>query len=200
MADLKLYDIIDLEPLRRYILTNGERRSYRRRQHFCTLSRPAQEIGLVISGGFAFSRPDYKGDRHILSLAFTDEIIGAYITPDFSRRSGFDITAMCDSEAAVVSLDAMTDYIDRELPGFRLQFTTAIATSFMLRGIAYRCESPESRYLELLRRLPHINGQMSNTAIASYLGIARETFVRMRSRLNAQIRDSDQNGDTDQSF
>ncbi|MDE7147847.1 MAG: hypothetical protein K2O20_05600, partial [Duncaniella sp.] len=93
MADLKLYDIIDLEPLRHYILTNGERRSYRRRQHFCTLSQPAQEIGLVISGGFAFSRPDYKGDRQILSLAFTGEIIGAYITPDFSRRSGFDITA-----------------------------------------------------------------------------------------------------------
>ncbi|WP_369599274.1 hypothetical protein [Duncaniella muris] len=30
--------------------------------------------------------------------------------------------------------------------------------------------------------------------------MARETFVRMRSRLNDQIRDSDQNGDTDQSF
>lgn len=83
MADLKLYDKLDLAPLREYFMNHGERRLYRARQHFITIGRTATEMGLVVSGGFAFSHPDYKGDRQILTLAFAGELVGNYITPIF---------------------------------------------------------------------------------------------------------------------
>lgn len=194
MADLKLYDTLDLTPLREYFMNCGERRLYRARQHFTTIGRTATEMGLVVSGGFAFSHPDYKGDRQILTLAFAGELIGNYITPDLSGRSGYDVTAMCESEVLVVPHSEFIATLDTLGPDFQLKFTLAIAMGFMMRGTAMRCDSPETRYRELLRRMPEINGRMSMTAIASYLGITRETFARLRNRLRTENRDSDQNG------
>ena len=194
MADLKLYDNLDLAPLREYFLTHGERRSYRRGQHFITIGRTATEMGLVVSGGFAFSHPDYKGDRQILTLAFAGELVGNYITPDLSGRAGYDATAMCESEVLVVPHSDFVARLDSIGSDFKFRFTLAIAMSFMMRATSMRCDSPETRYRELLRRMPEINGRMSMTAIASYLGITRETFARLRNRLRTENRDSDQNG------
>lgn len=189
MADLILYDNIDITPLRDYFLTEGRFRCFRRRERFCSLGMPANEMGLVLSGGFSFSHPDYKGDTQIMTLAFSGELIGAYITPGSSHISVFDVTALCDSEVAVVTLDDLISYMDNCHPGIRLHLTEAIAQGFQHRMVAYRCESPEKRYRQLLERMPEINGQMSMTAIASYLGITRETFARLRNK----IRKSGQN-------
>lgn len=194
MADLKLYDKLDLAPLREYFMNHGERRLYRARQHFITIGRTATEMGLVVSGGFAFSHPDYKGDRQILTLAFAGELVGNYITPDLSGRAGYDTTAMCESEVLVVPHSDFVAQLDSIGSDFKFRFTLAIAMSFMMRATSMRCDSPETRYCELLRRMPEINGHMSMTAIASYLGITRETFARLRNRLRTENRDSDQNG------
>lgn len=194
MADLKLYDKLDLAPLREYFMNHGERRLYRRGQHFITIGRTAAEMGLVVSGGFAFSHPDYKGDRQIMTLAFAGELVGNYITPDLSGRACYDVTAMCESEVLVVPHSDFVARLDSISSDFKFRFTLAIAMSFMMRATSMRCDSPETRYRELLRRMPEINGRMSMTAIASYLGITRETFARLRNRLRTENRDSDQNG------
>lgn len=185
MADLKIYDIFDISPLREYMLAHGRRSILKRRELFASQNELTTDIGLVISGGFSFSRPDYKGDNQILSLAFAGELIGAYISASHSSRADFDITALCTSEIAVVSIEELTDYMNRELgAAYILSFTKAIALGFMLRAIAYRCESTEERYRELLQRLPGIDNMVPMAAIASYLGITRETFARLRRKLN----------------
>lgn len=183
MSDLIIYDNFDMTHMRDYFLTRGELRRFRRRERFCTLGMPACEMGLVISGGFCFSHPDYKGATQIMTIAFSGEMIGAYVTPASSRRSVFDVTALCDSEVAVVKLDSLIAYMDSEHPGMRLHLTEAIAQGFQRRMVDYRCEPPEKRYRELLDRMPEIAGQMSMTAIASYLGITRETFARLRNKI-----------------
>lgn len=183
MADLKIYDIIDVAPVIDYLRTHGELRGYRRRELFARINSVTPELGLVMTGGFSFSHHDYKGDNQILSFALPGEIIGAYISPNNTRRSGYDVTALCDSEVLVVPHKEVIDYLDKEHPGFRMDFTTAIAVSFMQRGTSFRCDSPEARYRELLQRLPGIDSKISMTAIASYLGITRETFARLRKKL-----------------
>ena len=183
MADLKLYDIIDMTPLIDYLRLHGELRRYRRRELFTRIDSVTPEMGLVVSGGFSFSHHDYKGVDQILSFALPGEILGAYISPSNTRRSGYDVTALCDSEVLVVPREEVIDYLDKEHAGFRLDFTTAIAISFMQRATTFRCDSPEARYSELLERLPGIDSKISMTAIASYLGITRETFARLRKKL-----------------
>ena len=184
MADLKTYDIFDISPLRDFIMSHGQKQSFRRKECLVAQGAPVTKIGLVTSGAFSFSRSDYKGDHQILSLALTGEFVGAYVSANPNNRSYYNVTALCGSEVALIDLDDFTGYMDRELGiEYRLDFTKAIAVGFLLRAISYRCDSPEERYLELLNRLPGINKMISMTAIASYLGVTRETFSRMRRKL-----------------
>ena len=76
----------------------------------------------------------------------------------------------------------MFDEMEISYPGFKLMFTDAIAYGFMMRGISFRCDTLEERYQELLERIPDICNRISMSAIASYLGVSREAFARMRSR------------------
>lgn len=187
MADLLLYDIFDLSPFRNFIRSTGEKRILKKGEHFCRTDAPAPDIAVVDSGGFAFTHPDHKGDNQILSLALTDELIGAYIPMMPGHRSVLDSIALCTSRITAIPLDKAIDYMDNELhPGYRMEFTRSIAFSFMIRGMDQRCKSPEERYRELLSRMPDLPGKISMSAIASYLGITRETFARMRSRMREQ--------------
>ncbi|ANU63653.1 Crp/Fnr family transcriptional regulator [Muribaculum intestinale] len=183
MADLKLYDVFDMSPLRDYIREHGECRVYCKGECFCRIGENAPDIGVVNSGGFAFVRPDYKGDDQTCSLAFADELVGSYISMMPGRKSGFDVKALCKSEVSALALDTVVEYMDTISPDYRLRFTYAIAYAFMMRGISYRCQSVESRYVELLERMPDVKSFMSTSAIASYLGVTRETLSRMRARM-----------------
>ena len=55
MADLKLYDVFDMSPLRDYIREHGECRVYCKGECFCRIGENAPDIGVVNSGGFAFA-------------------------------------------------------------------------------------------------------------------------------------------------
>lgn len=183
MADLKLYDVFDMSPLRDYIREHGECCVYRKGECFCRIGENTPDIGVVNSGGFAFVRPDDKGDDQTCSLAFADELVGSYISMMPGRKSGFDVKALRESEVSVLALDTVVEYMDMISPDYRLRFTYAIAYAFMMRGISYRCQSVESRYVELLERMPDVMSFMSTSAIASYLGVTRETLSRMRARM-----------------
>lgn len=183
MADLKFYDVFDLSPVRNFLREKGECRTLRKGDCFCRLGMPAMEIAVVNSGGFAFIHPDYKGDDQTCSIAFTDELIGAYISMIPGRMSGFDVKALCTSEISVLPIDAVISYMDSVSPDYRLRFTYAVAYGFMVRGVSYRCDSIESRYDELLKRMPDAPNHMSTGAIASYLGVTRETLSRMKTRI-----------------
>ncbi|WP_295727833.1 hypothetical protein [uncultured Muribaculum sp.] len=182
MADLKLYDVFDLTPLRDFLRSNGEPRVFSKGECFCRFGTPSQKIGVVNSGGFAFMRPDYKGDNQTCSLAFRDELVGAYISRMPGRVAEFDVCAVCRSEISVMPVDEMIAHISDISPTYGYEFVYAIAYGFMMRAIAYRCESVDARYTELLTRVPDIHRFMSNSAIASYLGVTRETFARMRAK------------------
>ncbi|MDE5568642.1 MAG: Crp/Fnr family transcriptional regulator [Muribaculaceae bacterium] len=183
MADLKIYDLIDLTALRKLFEEHGEKRTVRKGEHFCRMEHTAKEIGLVVSGVFGFMRPDSKGRNQIISFAAHGDIVGAIISLRPTRMSAFDVVALCPAEILVVKADEIFGIMESIQPGFRLMLTDAIAYGFMMRMISFRCDKPEDRYTELLERMPKIASMIPMSAIASYLGMTREAFARLRSRL-----------------
>lgn len=183
MADLRLYDILDINPLADFVRDNGVRRTMSKGEHFASMNSPCREIGVVCSGGFAFSLPDYRGDNQILALAFAGELIGSVVAIP-GNRSFVDISALCRSEIYAVPTDVLYAEMDSgRLTVSRSELLYALAYVFMLRAASFRCDSPEMRYRELLARVRDLHGTISMTAIASYLGVTRETFARMRRRM-----------------
>lgn len=100
------------------------------------------------------------------------------------QRSAFDIQALCPSQIVTMEYDALIGYIKSTMPENTLQnLYYAIAFGLMTRGFSFRCDSPEMRYTELLQRMPDILQRVPMKVIASYLGITREHFSRMRKRM-----------------
>lgn len=185
MGDMVIYDVFDISLIREYLIQNGEAVRFRRGECFYSRGDAARNIAVLKEGAFSFSQYDYKGREQILSMAFPGELIGAYIASQPGQRSMFDVRALCHSTAYCASLNECREYMDSCLPeGYRRHFAEAIAYGFLVRAVSFRCDSPEQRYYELLRREPHIHTMMTNTVIASYLGISREAFARLRAKNN----------------
>lgn len=183
MADLKTYDLFNADALRTIILEHGREHKFKKGECFCRMECTAKEIGLVRNGVFGFSRPDGAGRDQILSLASTGEFVGAVISLYPTRRSAFDVTALCTSTVVSMPITGAFALAEELQPGFRSEFTEAIAYGFMMRGISFRCDKPEERYVELVARIPNICDVISMSAIASYLGLSREAFARLRGRM-----------------
>lgn len=183
MPDLITYDLMDFGPIRSMLRTHGTPQAFRRGEYFVRAGDLACRVGLVTAGGFAFSKDDCHGDVQIFSLAFSNEIISSLIMlPD--RRSGFDITALCRSEVLVMEQSKFLDLLYTELGEQAWpRLIYAIACGLMERGFSYRCDSVESRYANLLARAPQVVSNMSYKAMASYLGISREHFARLRRKM-----------------
>ena len=176
MPDLITYDLMDFGPIRSMLRTHGTPQAFRRGEYFV-------RAGDVACRGFAFSKDDCHGDVQIFSLAFSNDIISSLIMlPD--RRSGFDITALCRSEVLVMEQSKFLDLLYTELGEQAWpRLIYAIACGLMERGFSYRCDSVESRYANLLARVPQVVSNMSYKAMASYLGISREHFARLRRKM-----------------
>ncbi len=183
MPDLKVYDLIDLTAFRQLLTEHGVKRTIKKGEHFCRMEHSAKEIALVVSGVFGFMRPDSTGRNQIISFAAPGEIVGAIISLRPSRMSAFDVVALCPAEILVVNADEIFALMENDEPGFRYKLTDAIAYGFMMRMISFRCDKPEDRYSELLQRVPKISSMIPMSAIASYLGMTREAFARLRSRM-----------------
>lgn len=181
MPDLHTYDMLDFAAAKALFAAHGTERTLRRGEYFCRMDEPVREIGIVQAGGFAFSHPDDKGQTQILSMAFDGEFVSAVVShPD--GRSMFDVRALCRSRITVMPQEQFFSRMEMEKPGFRADLTAGIAYGLLVKGISWRCETPERRYAALLKRLPDVRKVVPMSDIAAWLGITRETFSRMRSR------------------
>lgn len=183
MADLKTYDLIDLTPPRDYILNEGKKQSLRRGDYFIRIGEVAKKVAIVTEGYFAYVHPDSKGENQTITFAAKNEFLSTFIAMP-GQRSVVDIKSLCASQIMVVEYDDIMRYIKTEMPENALSdFYYAIAFGLLNRGISFRCDSPETRYRELLQRMPDIIQKVPMKEIASYLGVTREHFSRMRTRM-----------------
>ena len=183
MADLKTYDIFDVSQLTEFIRREGRPYSYSKGECFIHNGNRVTKIGVVKRGAFAFSRSDYKGNTQIFSVALAGDLAAALITSP-EGRSVFDITALCQTEVLVIDTQSLSEHMKASMPyDTREKLFYAIAYGLLMRAASQRCESPETRYNELLDRCPDLDISMSKTAIASYLGITREHFARLRAKM-----------------
>lgn len=184
MSDLSIYGLTDFVVIRDFIESTGESVALRRGGLFCRMDECAPRVGIVKSGAFAFMRPDSRGNEQVMTLSFPGDLVGAYVAVEPGNKSYFDVKALCASEILAIGIVEFLSFLE-SVPGknFSAWFAKTVAFEFMMRGASFRCDTPEERYLALCARVPGHMDFMSNTDVASYLGISREGFSRMRSRL-----------------
>ena len=186
MTQFNLYgDYVNIEPLIDLFINKGEMVKYKRNEYFCNLGDGCKYIGYVVSGAFRFTRDGTDGKEHIISFAFENDFIGSYSSLQSQESTLFNVQSIKDSVIYRLSISEINSFLNNTPQSQLLGrcIIEIILYSLAQRIISIYCNSPEERYIELVKRCPTIINRVSIRELASYLMITPETLSRIRKKL-----------------
>ena len=143
-----------------------------------------QHLSFIVTGSFRFFHINGKGDE---------------IDEHFSLGSEFvvDIQSFMEGTAAKLNIQAISDsslltitrsdygQLSKDLPKL-IEFENLMLKRSLFntynRLVSLLKDSPDTRYLNLLKEQPRIHEEIPLQYIANYLGVTRETLSRIRRR------------------
>lgn len=160
-------------------------KSLRKRQYFLQEGEVCQHFGFIVKGAMRQYTVASKGVEHIVSLSIENWWVGDRESWVMLTPSKYNIDAWEDTDLLVITKADVTE-LGRDIPALSEMVTSmderyAIATQKRLT--ASISLSAEERYADFVKRYPDFINRFPQHIIASYLGIAKETLSRVRSRL-----------------
>lgn len=159
-------------------------RLYRKRQYVLQEGDVCNQFNFVVRGCLRMYKIDDKGNTHIIQ--FTSENWWLMDIGSFHQRnaSELNIDALEDTMVLQISYDNLIS-LYLQSPKFDRIFRVLIENSFvslqkrLLQNIS---STAEERYLSFLQIYSHLTNRLSQTQIASFLGVTPEFLSRLRSK------------------
>jgi len=145
----------------------------------------ANQLGFVISGGFFSTIMNTKGEKTVLRFAFENSLIGDLTSFFSGGLSHLDFTALEESVVLTITLNdlqTITDKYPVVEKLLRVRILDLYIQSQKRTFSAINTDAKE-RYSLLLENNPNIAQRVSQSLIASYLGIKAESLSRIRKQL-----------------
>jgi CRP-like cAMP-binding protein len=188
------YNLV-LQNVSRHISLNKEEVSYftgllkhkelRRRDFLLEEGAIAKHINFIHSGALKAYYLDIKSDENIIMLAVDDW----WITDMYSFASGNPamqyISAIEDSVIFQLQKNDFDELLVK-IPPFERFFRILMQNAYIreqLRVIQNLSMPAEERYLNFLKKHPHLVQRVTQKQIASYIGVSPEFLSAMRKRL-----------------
>lgn len=161
-------------------------RLFRKRQYALQEGNIATQFYFVVRGCLRMYKVDEKGNMHILYFAAENWWIIDLGSFHSKQPSQLNIDALEDTMVLQIShTDLITLY--KSAPKFDRIFRVLIENSFVKlqeRLLQAFSSTAEERYQSFLNTYPHLVNRLSQTQIASFLGITPEFLSRLRNRLS----------------
>jgi len=160
-------------------------KKFRKRQYFLQEGEVCKYTAFIVKGAMRQYTVDDKGQEHIIRLYIENWWASDRESLMKEAASIYFIDAWEDTEALLITKNALTDLLDR-IPALSqwmrsLDANFAIASQRRLNAaISF---SAEERYRDLEKTYPEFLQRFPQHIIASYLGINKETLSRIRSRV-----------------
>ena len=160
-------------------------KKFRKRQYFLQEGEVCKYTAFIVKGAMRQYTVDDKGQEHIIRLYIENWWASDRESLMKEAPSIYFIDAWEDTEALLITKNALTDLLDR-IPALSqwirsLDANFAIASQRRLNAaISF---SAEERYRDLEKTYPEFLQRFPQHIIASYLGINKETLSRIRSRV-----------------
>jgi CRP-like cAMP-binding protein len=159
-------------------------KKFRKRQYFLQEGEVCKYTAFIVKGAMRQYTVDDKGEEHIIRLYIENWWASDRESLMKGVPSIYFIDAWEDTDALLVTKNALTDLIDR-IPAL-FQWIRSLDANFAIasqrRLNAAISLSAEERYHDLEKTYPEFLQRFPQHIIASYLGINRETLSRIRSR------------------
>jgi CRP-like cAMP-binding protein len=159
-------------------------KKFRRKQYLLQEGEVCKYNAFIVRGAMRQYTVDDKGEEHIIRLSIENWWAADRESLMRQTPSIYFIDAWEETEALLVTKNALTDLIDN-IPALsewarNLEVNFAIASQRRLSAAISL--SAEERYHDLEKTYPEFLQRFPQHTIASYLGINRETLSRIRSR------------------
>lgn len=181
----KYVENTDFSLLETFVKEHGTVKSFAKKENFISQECPSLYMGFVESGAFRYIRTDKRGNEHIIGYAFQNEYIAEYTAYLYQIPSLVNIQAVTDSVIYMLPLDVMYAYWETNMETQRLGRIAAeqLYAQYYERVISLHSETPEERYLNLIKQCPDILNMLPLKEIASYLSVTPETISHIRKKI-----------------
>ena len=166
------------------VTQNFHPRLYRKRQFVLQEGNICNQLNFVVRGCLRMYKIDEQGATHILQFAPENYWINDIGSFHSQKPSELNIDALDDTMVLQVNRnDLVTIYL--QASKFDRIFRVLIENSFvnlqkrLLQNIS---STAEERYRSFLDTYPHLVNRLSQTQIASFLGITPEFLSRLRNK------------------
>lgn len=186
MEDFNLYmSNLDYSNLIHFFREKGKMHIYQKKDFFVKQNSDSQFVGWIKSGMFRYTLVGKDETKHIVGYAFAEEFTGDY-------------SSFISQSAALVNIQAMSDCVVYQLPYEdviaywesnmeTLRFGKQIAENLFItiykQLLDTYCDTPEERYLKLMKRCPDLKDKVSLKEIASYLRVTPTTISNIRRKI-----------------
>ena len=161
-------------------------RKVKRRQFILTHGAKCKDYNFVIEGCFKMYKVDNAGKEHNLMFACENEWITDIGSFHSEEPSQLYIEAIEPSTIIqITKKDLLFFYAN--YPKFDRNFRVIIENKFIElqnRLLQTISSTAEERYIAFLDQYPHLKNRLSNTQIASYIGITPEFLSRIRGEMS----------------
>ncbi len=172
----------DLTPMIEYCREFGVPVVYEKGEDFVTEGSVCRYVGLVCSGYFKYAMLDSGGNERIAGFGFKNEIITDFVRSfQFGLPAWTSVTAGCRSEVLRVPLSELREHLQEQHPAFLANLSKHVLAEAYSRSLMIIKLSPLERYQVLYPRLVDVMDQISIQELASFFGISRRQFQRIRS-------------------
>lgn len=175
---------LDCSDLKRIFQEKGKLHIYRKKDFFTRQNEVPHFAGWVKSGTFQYICIDEKGNEHIVGYAFSNEFVCDYSS--FLKQSASLVNIQAITECTVYELSSLdiTHYWETNMETQRLGRIVAESLYEMAykRLLEFYCDTPEIRYLKLMKRCPELKEALPLKNIASFLGVTPETVSHIRKK------------------
>ena len=176
---------IDYSVFKKLFLEKGKLIEFKKKDYFVRQNEPCKYVGLVQSGILKYTRIDNDGNESIVEYSFTEDFVCDY--PSFIKHSGSltNIQTITDCSVYVISRQELNDYFETNMDTQRFGrlATEELYIEIYKRLLSFYSETPEQRYISLLKRCPNLPQYITLKEIASFLGVTPETVSHIRRKL-----------------
>lgn len=165
------------------ILSACRRRVLKRNQYLLLEGNQCTSDFFVLSGSLRQYYIDDTGKEHIVQFAVQDWWISDWDSILNQKPSSYNINALETSEVLQLGYEQMENlFVD--VPKMERYFRVMLQRSFAAhqRRILWLQKPAKARYLEFISAYPHFEQKLSQSHIASFLGITRESLSRLKAK------------------
>ena len=165
-----------------YVLAHFTSKKVRKHQFLIEEGEPVLHEFFVVKGCLKAFNIDREGKEHIIQFALEDWWISDYLAFFNEVPATMLLSSLEEGELLTISL-ANRDKLCAEMHKIEHFFRLKITSGFIAmqqRILASMNLSVQERYEKLLKLYPNLSQRVPKQAIASYLGVTRETLSRLK--------------------